>query len=100
MICASCVDVSPDALFPTNILPAVPLDPAVPVHPVIVNVVPAAHATALLAAKVKLWFPVPNAKVELACTFIFPTVWLKPTVGPVCKVPPLKTISVVPNTPV
>ena len=54
-ICESWDAVRPDEVDPTNILPAVPDVPLYPpVQPVIVSVLPAVHATPLLAVKVKL----------------------------------------------
>jgi hypothetical protein len=84
--------VSPFAVFPIKILPAVPTPTPLfgPAHPVMVSKFPA-HETAFDAAKVIVWTPVPRAIVELAFKFKVPTVSEKPAAAPVLKVPPFNT---------
>ena len=69
-ICASCEVVRP--AVPTKICPAVP-PLMVPVHPVIVNVVPEVQEVPELFAKVNVCDPVPNAMVEFADNAKVPT---------------------------
>ena len=85
--------VKPDALFPIKIFPPVPLDPILPVQPVIVKICPAVQATALLAANVSVWFvPEDKAIVEDAVRFkVDELVQVVVAVIPdVDKVPPFK----------
>ena len=54
LICPNCVEVNPELLVPTNILPAVPEDPAVPLHPLMVRIFAEVQPTPLLAEKTRL----------------------------------------------
>ena len=80
-------------VLPTKIFPAVPLDPAVPVQPVMVSVVAAVQLTALEFAKVSVWLPVPSAMVEFAVSASVPMVSEKPALVPLLNVPPPSEIA-------
>src|SRR5688572_23133015 len=91
LILDNCVAVKPPV--PTMILQLLPPPNSLPqpVHPVIVNVVPA-HVTPLLFAIFKVCTPVPNAIVPVVFRLIVPIVSEKPAGEPVLNVPATKII--------
>ena len=90
LICPNCVEVSPEVLVPTKIFPAVPEDPAVPLHPLMVRILPEVQAIELLAEKTKLCAPVPRLIVASLVSAMVDIVSSYPIVEPVENVPPPK----------
>ncbi len=85
-ILLSCAAVRPVASLPKNILPAVPLLPAVPSQLEMVRVVPSQVSLAE-PAKLRVWLPLPRAMVLFALSLSLPAVSLYPVLKPVLKVP-------------